>query len=95
MKIPNLNLVNNEGVSVEMTNLAEASAFFGADFVNDGATFRDVAEWCKGHIAVYKRYIQNLQTVLVTTSLMLNEGMSSDEFNAFVAQNGKVSTVAA
>lgn len=100
MKFANLNLTNEKGVSVKNTNielsdLADASVFFGEDFAKDGATFRDVAEWCKRHITRYKRYIQNLQTVLVTTNLMLNEGMSSEEFKAFVAQKGKLSTVAA
>lgn len=85
----NLNLVNKKGAtistSVELTNKAFASEYFGAWFKNN-ATPSDVVRWCKEHIAIYKGFIANLNSLMATSRILMVEGMSLDDLKAIMAK---------
>ena len=88
MKVENLNLVNLEGnsivTSVELSDRKSGAAYFGMWYKED-ATSSDVVGWCKSRIATYKRYIQNLQTLMGASQQDMVSGMSLEELKAIVA----------
>lgn len=88
MMVENLNLVNLEGnsevTSVDLADRKAGSTYFGMWYKKD-AMSSDVVGWCKSRIATYKRYIQNLQTLMGASQQEMVNGMSLEELKAIVA----------
>lgn len=90
MNVFNVELVSKNGgdpvaTSVELSNKANASEYFGAWYKSD-ASFSDVVGWCKERITIYQRYIKNLNSLMASSRVKMVEGMSLDELKAIVAQ---------
>lgn len=88
----NLNLVNKDGAtistSVELSNKAFASEYFGTWFKKD-ATLSDVASWCEEQIKTHRRLINNFKTLMAKSRVMMFEGLGLEEMESIVAQKKK------
>lgn len=87
MNIYNLTLENKNGAtnstSVELSEKAAASEYFGTWFKAD-ASASDVVNWCDERIAIYKRFITNLETLQKESRKKMCEGMSTEDLQAII-----------
>lgn len=69
--------------SVELSNKDVASKYFGT-WYKANASASDVVNWCDERIAIYKRFITNLETLQKESRKKMCEGMSTEDLQAII-----------
>lgn len=88
------NLIDKKGdttsvASVELSNKDAASKYFGT-WYKANASASDVVNWCDERIAIYKRFITNLETLQKESRKKMCEGMSTEDLQAIINSRQKV-----
>ena len=87
MRIEKIKLKNEKGVDTEvsfdLSDKQEAAKFFGI-WYKANIKDSDVVSWCQERIAIYKRFIGNLEVLMQESQLSMFDNMDANELRAIL-----------
>lgn len=82
MKLKNEKGVDTE-VSFDLSDKSQASKYFGI-WYKANIKDSDVVSWCQERIAIYKRFIGNLEVLMQKSQLSMFDNMDVDQLRAIL-----------
>ena len=87
MKVEKINLKNEKGenvnVSFDLSDKSQAAKYFGI-WYKANIKDSDVVSWCQERIAIYKRFIGNLEELMQKSQLSMFDNMDANELRAIL-----------
>ena len=87
MKVEKINLKNEKGenvnVSLDLSDKSQAAKYFGI-WYKANIKDSDVVSWCQERIAIYKRFIGNLEELMQKSQLSMFDNMDANELRAIL-----------
>ena len=87
MKVEKINLKNEKGenvnVSLDLSDKSQAAKYFGI-WYKANIKDSDVVSWCQERIAIYKRFIGNLEELMQKCQLSMFDNMDANELRAIL-----------
>lgn len=87
MQVEQINLKNEKGenvnVSFDLSDKSQASKYFGI-WYKANIKDSDVVSWCQERIAIYKRFIGNLEVLMQKSQLSMFDNMDVDQLRAIL-----------